>query len=45
MKKMLNFKYVDNKDQWGRYSYVGIDPKCEYILNKHVVTVKEKGSN
>ena len=34
---------VDNKDQWGRYSYVGIDPKCEYILDKHVVTVKEKG--
>lgn len=34
---------VDNKDQWGRYSYVGIDPKCEYILDKHIVTVKEKG--
>ena len=34
---------VDNKDQWGRYSYVGIDPKCEYILDKHVITIKEKG--
>lgn len=34
---------VDNKDQWGRYSYVGIDPKAEYILKDKKVTVKEKG--
>lgn len=34
---------VDNKDKWGRYSYVGIDPKCEYILKDHIITVKEKG--
>lgn len=34
---------VDNKDKWGRYSYVGIDPKAEYILKDHVMTVKQAG--
>lgn len=34
---------VDNKDQWGRYSYVGIDPKAEYIMKDRIITVKEKG--
>ncbi|MBR1738979.1 MAG: anthranilate synthase component I [Ruminococcus sp.] len=34
---------VDNKDQWGRYSYVGIDPKAEVILKDHVATVKYAG--
>ena len=34
---------VDNKDRWGRYSYVGIDPKAEYILKDGEITVKEKG--
>ncbi|MBR1423549.1 MAG: anthranilate synthase component I [Ruminococcus sp.] len=34
---------VDNKDKWGRYSYVGIDPSEEYILKDHVLIVKKKG--
>ena len=34
---------VDNKDQWGRYSYIGINPKAEYMLKDHVATVKEQG--
>lgn len=33
---------VDNKDQWGRYSYVGIDPKAEIRLIDHKATVKYK---
>ncbi len=32
---------VDNKDQWGRYSYIGINPKAEYKLKNHVATVRE----
>ncbi|MBR6337722.1 MAG: anthranilate synthase component I, partial [Ruminococcus sp.] len=32
---------VDNKDQWGRYSYVGIDPKEEIIINGKTATVKK----
>ena len=31
---------VDNKDQWGRYSYVGINPKAEIIVNGSKATVK-----
>lgn len=34
---------VDNKDKWGRYSYVGIDPKAEYELRDHVMTIKQAG--
>ncbi len=34
---------VDNKDQWGRYSYVGIDPKAEITLRDHVAEVKYAG--
>ena len=34
---------VDNKDKWGRYSYVGIDPTEEYILKDHVLTIRRKG--
>ena len=36
---------VDNKDQWGRYSYVGIDPKEEIIINgKNAVIKKSDGT-
>ncbi len=34
---------VDNKDQWGRYSYIGINPKAEYSLKNHIATVTEQG--
>lgn len=34
---------VDNKDKWGRYSYVGIDPTTEIILKDHVITMKSNG--
>lgn len=34
---------VDNKDKWGRYSYVGIDPAEEYIIRNKIITVKRKG--
>lgn len=34
---------VDNKDKWGRYSYVGIDPKAEYELRDHVMTIRQPG--
>lgn len=33
---------VDNKDQWGRYSYIGIEPKQEIVLDKHIATVINK---
>lgn len=36
---------VDNKNQWGRYSYIGIDPKAEYVLKDHLITVREKGKD
>ncbi len=32
---------VDNKDQWGRWSYIGIQPKQRITLDKHVATVEE----
>lgn len=32
---------VDNKDQWGRYSYIGIQPKQRITLDKHVAAVEE----
>lgn len=32
---------VDNKDQWGRYSYIGIQPKQRITLNKHEAAVEE----
>ncbi len=34
---------VDNKDQWGRYSYVGINPRAEITLKNHVATVTYQG--
>ena len=34
---------VDNKDKWGRYSYVGMDPKAEYELRNGVMTIKQAG--
>lgn len=34
---------VDNKDQWGRYSYVGINPRAEITLNNHIATVTYQG--
>lgn len=33
---------VDNKDQWGRYSYIGIEPKKQFTLKDGKVTVTEK---
>jgi anthranilate synthase component 1 len=33
---------VDNKDQWGRYSYIGIEPKKRFTLRNHVATVSDK---
>ena len=33
---------VDNKDQWGRYSYVGIDPKAEIIVNGKDAVIRYK---
>ena len=32
---------VDNKDSWGRYSYIGIQPKQRITLNKHTAVVEE----
>lgn len=34
---------VDNKDQWGRYSYVGINPRAEITLKDHIATVAYQG--
>lgn len=31
---------VDNKDKWGRYSYVGIAPRAEIKLKNHIATIK-----
>lgn len=31
---------VDNKDQWGRYSYIGIEPKQRITLNAHRARVE-----
>lgn len=30
---------VDNIDQWGRYSYVGINPRAEITIKDHIATV------
>ncbi|MCD8327768.1 MAG: anthranilate synthase component I [Ruminococcus sp.] len=30
---------VDNKNQWGRYSFVGINPKMEIVIKNHLATV------
>ena len=32
---------VDNKDQWSRYSYIGIEPKQRITLDKHKAYVEE----
>ncbi len=32
---------VDNKDSWGRYSYIGIQPKQRITLNKGTAVVEE----
>lgn len=34
---------VDNKDQWGRYSYVGINPRAEITLKNHIASVTYRG--
>ncbi|GAB5082868.1 anthranilate synthase component I [Hominimerdicola sp. 21CYCFAH17_S] len=34
---------VDSKDQWGRYSYIGINPKVRYTLKDHTAVIKEQG--
>ncbi len=34
---------VDNKDQWGRYSFVGINPKAEITLKNHLAVISENG--
>lgn len=31
---------VDNKDKWGRYSYIGINPRAEITLKNHIATIK-----
>lgn len=36
---------VDNKDQWGRYSYIGIEPKQKITLKDRVATVTDKAGN
>lgn len=33
---------VDNKDQWGRYSYVGIDPTLDITLKDHIAAISYK---
>lgn len=32
---------VDNKDQWSRYSYIGIEPRQRITLNDHKAAVEE----
>ena len=32
---------VDNKDSWGRYSYIGIQPRQRITLNRHKAVVEE----
>lgn len=34
---------VDNADRWGRYSFVGINPKAEIILRNKVAEIVENG--
>lgn len=36
---------VDNKDQWGRYSFVGINPKAEITLKNGTAVVSENGKD
>ncbi|MCD7741133.1 MAG: anthranilate synthase component I [Ruminococcus sp.] len=31
---------VDNKDQWGRYSYIGIEPKQRITLDNHKAVIE-----
>ncbi|MBQ9375422.1 MAG: anthranilate synthase component I [Ruminococcus sp.] len=35
---------VDNNERWGRYSYVGINPRAEITLKDHVATVTYQDS-
>ena len=35
---------VDNSNQWGRYSFVGINPKSEIIIRNKVAEVIENGN-
>lgn len=35
---------VDNKDQWGRYSFVGVNPKSEIIIKDGKATLKSANS-
>ena len=32
---------VDNKNQWSRYSYIGIEPKQRITLDRHIGTIEE----
>ncbi len=34
---------VDNNEQWGRYSFVGINPKAEIMIKDHNATITRKG--
>lgn len=36
---------VDNSDQWGRYSFVGINPKAEITLKDKVAFVSKNGTD
>ena len=36
---------VDNSDQWGRYSFVGINPKAEITLKDKVAVVSKNGTD
>jgi len=34
---------VDNRNQWGRYSFIGINPKSEIIIKNGEVTLNQNG--
>lgn len=36
---------VDNSDQWGRYSFVGINPKAEITLKDKLAVVSKNGTD
>ena len=36
---------VDNSDQWGRYSFVGINPKAEITLKDKIAVVSKNGAD
>lgn len=38
------FESVNNGNQWGRYSFIGINPKIEVKINKGTVNITENGT-